>query len=1554
MFKIVHGGVGFLLLAFANSLLALTVEDARQNHPWSTFQGGPDHKGYVPVYLSDQVSAVEANVEDLNPRPLWQTNQHRVPWTRTDSAMADYYGFDQYYDPDTSDNEIISSPFEEAVYIEPLLNQLTVVDDRVYITNYGYRVPHRLWIRSSKGDTPSGYLIGDYYYDHAIDLSFDQNILIPDDSELFPNDACPVSQSQPAVFGQELAIQSNLFFSESNAFCNDDFASTVMGRFRHFPMEFYKKSEGIETIRLEVKENKQHVIDTHYWDTFSAPTIVNNVMYGLAGGIKGRRDRLGLIAFSMDRDNPVKQWDAGVIGDWIMAPSDKYSPTVALGKVIAFTSKRFDTDESYAEEPGGRLWMFNRFNGEYSSHVEDYSYLANVAPIRYGEYHEGSGTLSPVFQMERSVAHHNGVAVYTSRFKSGLTGSRGNLIAKYIGSEQSNLNNEWSVQGEPLEENVSLAEVYQGYYGQPSISENRKDPENGPIVYVAHNNQLVARYLNQGGLALRYVDVGVDEPWYWQPPAGEILLPPFVVTETHAFVSTDKNVYMVDLNLTVAPVNRTVWSISSMPFRQFPVGGEDFADAENPYDLAFDTVPAPASLTSTPPPYEPNASYLSLNYNRLYVSTSTHWNRYPQFNSSNHDFFRGEGGRPAIRVEYWSEVDHGFHDISSQRSNARVMAFELTIAEEQTADLALSLGTVNYFDGENNIGDPTEVESGGVLTIPVTVRNNGPETAEQVSIDFYVPPSFQLALQETNQGNAQVECNQSQDNADLYTCVYDSDLPFEGSDETDVFDFSIVGRVVGQGGIELAPVVNSSRLDIVDDNNSDSYQVVVTGGEDPSLVLDLERFELSSEYAQEGDYVEVAFLGLNNPLSANSANQPSITLSYGASIRLVRVESLNDPDVNDVTCEEGASQQSVSCTLGSGELAPGERMGARAVVQVLARNDNNQGEVLSEKTVFVSATIAPSVLDSIIAKGDSASAELTINSTPIIQLEEQVVADVIAVDQSTTIRIKAINTSQLHEALTGAVFSGRFDLAFAPGVGNIELISAELPGLNGNTLSCSVDNTALTFSCPAVRFVGGNKELVVEVSLMVHRPGTLQTVIALDGDQIESSQQGIGLTFEAETSVISAYDLFVELDSVTPEQNTIIVGEYLVYNLVAGLRGDTAVDEASLLIEMSENLSIEAIGLAAEFGSCTLVEEGVVNKMRCQIIGLANGLDENIAIPITVKALSQGSAQLVNAQIESTTGQTAELNLTDNQVSSDPVDVVASLPIDFDVSASAVRASVLSNFSYSINARVLSDEGTLTDGEITVNLDSDLSIVSTTPDLASLPRCTLVGQQIKCNGLNISAENPFSLVVTVASNSAEAVTSNFVLTGDQIPDTELDQKGERVVDVTTLVEQPVDLAVALSGSSASRMQVRDFASYRATVSNNVINTGENSYGGSAENVTLAISTTSALTIVGVSDNVNCAIIGSNSAICSLAEMALTDSFSVDVKVQAVRDDGDAQVTFEVSSDSIENSENDNSAESNSIVIFSDNNFNKTGGSLYFLLLLLPMLIIKRYFQRDSR
>lgn len=1550
MFKVVRGGLGLLLLTLVNSLFAQTVEDARQDHPWSTFQGGPDHKGYVPIYLSNEVSAVEADVNDLNPRPLWQSNQHRVPWTHTDSHMADYYGFDQTYNFDPDDDATFNRNEEEFIYIEPLLNQLTVVDDRVYITNYGYRVPHRLWIRSSKGEEPSGTLIGGYHYQFDLDLAFDQSILFPDEGEIYPNNACPVSQSQPAVFGQELAIQSNLFFSSSNLFCNDELVDNVEGKFRHFPMEFYKNSEGIETVGLTVTKDKQHEIDTHYWDTFSAPTIVNEVMYGLAGGIPGRRDRLGLIAYSMDRDNPIKKWDAGVTGDWIMAPSDKYSPTVALGKVLAFTSKRFDTDQSYAEEAGGRLWMFNRFNGEYASHIEDYSYLANVAPIRYGEYHVGSETLSPVFQMERSVAYYDGVAVYTSRFRSGLAGSRGSLIAKYIGSEQSTINNDWSIQGEPLEEGVSLAEVYQGYYGQPSISENRKDPDNGPIVYVAHNNQLVGRYLNQGGLALRYVSA--DEPWYWQPPAGEILLPPFVVTETHAFVSTDKNVYMVDLNLTVAPENRTVWSISSMPFRQFPVGGDGFSGSENPYDIAFDTVVAPATQTAAPPPYEPNASYISLNYNRLYISTSTHWNRYPQFNKGNHDFFRGDGGRPAIRVESWSGITHGFHDISSQRSNARVMAFELALAEEQTADLAMTLGTVTYNDGMSDTNNPTVVETGGLLTYPVTVVNNGPETAGSVSIQFYVPPSFQIALQETNQSNPQVECNQSQANADLYRCLYDSDLSAIPAGNT--FSFSIVGRVVGQGGIELNPVVNSNRLDIVDNNNSASYQVIVNGGDNPTLILDMERFELSNEYAQEGDYVEVTFLGLNSPVSENIANDPSITLSYGGAIRLVRVESLNDPDVGDMNCSESASKQSLYCAPVSGVLNSGARMGARAVVQVIARNDGNQGEKLTEENIVVSASITPSVTDSYIVKGDSASAQLTINSAPIIQLEENVIPDVMAVDQITTLSMKAINTAEVHEALTGAVFSGRFDLAFAPGVGNIELVSAELPGLNGNVLSCTVDNATLTFTCPAIRLAGGNMDQDIEVTLRVHRPGILKTILLLDGDQIESSQLGNGLTFETETKIISAFDLFVELDSITPDQETFFIGKHFKYNLVAGLRGDSTVNEALLTIEVSDNLSIEEVGLPSEFGSCTLVEDGVLNKMQCQIIGLANGLDGDINIPVTVKALAQGSAMLVKAQIESTTGQTAELNLTDNQVTSDPVNVLSSLPVDLSVSASAVRTSVLSNFNYNINATVLSDEGTLTDAKITVNLDNDLVIVSTTPDLSSLPECTSAGQQIMCTGLSISAENPFNLVVTVTSNSAESVTSNFILTGDQLPDTELGQPGERVVDVTTLVEQPIDLAVALSDSTTSRIQVGNYETYRATVTNNSIDVAGETYGGSAENVTLTISTTSAMTIVGVSDTVNCAIVGSNSAICSLAELALDESFSVDVDVQAVRDDGDAQISFEVNSDSIENNQNDNAASSGFLVIFSNKNFSSSGGSLYFLLLLLPILSLSRFFQRNSR
>lgn len=1237
--------IACLLLLLAPSLsLAKSAKTLRSEHPWSTYQGNSQHTGYVPVFLANPDLADADTTND--PELLWNVNDHYTPpflsecWEVGADRWWREYGIDLVYsfgsvcsswwlDSDASG----SSP---AVYmnVEPLLNQVTISENMVLITNKGYKVPHVVWARDAED---FGKISSQYAYDRSFDLDY----LRDPYNGFYPDFYCPVSQSQPSISDTFLMhIQTNVFdisYSERFLCGLDPDLAPIQTRthFRTFPFQYNKGPEGTELFHFNVEDFLQIPVRANQWDSFSAPAPYRDEVYFLGGGTPGTREDAGMYAYSIDPLAPLnlnigenfsvtkRNPNATKLSTdyYPLAPNDLFSPAVSGDYVITYTQYQLDADApdfnpfrenlnpdlalgvvdelSYEEEDGAILSVINRHTGE-SFEYEDIHFAPKLFPYRPDEYSETE--LRNVFHMERSpVIFENSVLVTADEIVSG----EDNQVKRgYIRSYRITDNDAGAGSG-------AATGVGRGFVGQVSVSSNRGDPSALPIVYGMANNRLVGRYINNSGPVDQFTvlmdTVDTDNPveWYWEPPNEDIpdrddeppeqIYPPFVVTDTHIFVSTDRHVYMVDLDLSVPLANRTVMVISE-EIENLDDAGEDFT-------------------------WELNPSYLSLNYNRLVIATSTSYTNSRREAEALVDQLIAEGrenvslnGRQINRPINTSNTLTG---LFNEDTNSRVIAIDFPLSVAYGADVGVQLVNI----------DTNDIPTGDSITYTFEVTNDGPDSATDVRVYSRRPlglkyQTFSITSNGTNidssktcgfygTGNANFECT--------IATLSDSEIA--------TFEISGVGL-----STDLITFVISAEPDEVDaarDNNSASQtNSGAVGQQSANLVL---AASLDQEEAVQGDVLTLSLTGYNEKESMLDAEAPRFEVVLGTHFEFVGVV---EGTANGVTCSSDVIPNqgpSVICGMEAGEELSNDETEIGVDIQLRL---NDPDPTTQELAVIQVEFESESTFD-IAPDNNVEGVTVVSNRSPSIQstLAHSARSDLsVGINDQITVSFSMANTG-------GQVTGGTFTAVAAGGLAMAEnSISSSWSSSN-----CTLSSTQITCTDISLSDSGS-----IDFGVNANTAGSGSVQVFFDGDQLQPSSSEDGINDSLSFVIVQPVDIAVSLGSMNRNLN---VGDYTTFPLT--IANGSAADAESVTVAAQFPVSLAVTNTTSS--SCSSVS----NQLQCNLGTITAGSSTTLNVQIQAEDSSNTSPitfSIATSSVENST------DLENNSVTSESIVVFAESP----------------------------------------------------------------------------------------------------------------------------------------------------------------------------------------------------------------------------------------------------------------------------------------------------
>jgi uncharacterized repeat protein (TIGR01451 family) len=761
-----------LMVCMASFALAKSAEQARVDNPWSTYQGGSGHTGYVPVSLDFSSGAVLQWDMGffVGPLPgnsaitLWHDN------TLTDDGETRYF-------------------------FEPALNQISVVEGKLFLSNRGFKLPHTFWIVDEEKEVVEAFY--DYRFDTHLNFNdrtyWPATTLRPDDENYVPP-VCPNSQSQPAVFNNGIFINTNAWRYESPLLCGSHSGPiTRFAHLRQFPFIWTKLEDGHEASGGPIIDALMHPIEANEFDMFLAPTPYSSgsseeeihSIYSMGGGQAKERKNSGIYAFSADKDIATNLW-AGNTEFASVAANDLWTPAVNEDYVVAYTAIKHPDEVSYTL-PGGRFWVFDRETGSELFIVEDLDYVAedSVRP----------------FHMNRAPALFENYVVEVGH-KQVQGAAKGRLLAIDLSKlDEDTRRNGFEFEIEKL--------TGSGFSGQVSISPNTVDSANGAIVYAVANGGLEAFYLESNGSAVRDSD---DNPWVWMP-AGEVIVPPFIITDTHAIVKTalaadlsdTVNVYAVDLSLT------EMSSAARISHRFLDGGG--------------------GAITGD--------VHLSVNFDRLYIARSDSV---------------VQGKDSATVADYLLEGRPDPDDVATL-SKSRVYVYALELLPEVYSDVIIRFSEVR--SNGSSIIENDGIAVGDRVEYTLDISN---ASADIDATDVVVTSRLSGSLK-IEPDNLPVECDLGGDDNRSLSCDVGRIAKVDGA-TTDNKTLILDARVIGESGILLEVEADGAEIDWDFSNNTVSFGVDgIAGAANADLTLDA---QISNGFGQHGDQLTLTYTIVNS------------------------------------------------------------------------------------------------------------------------------------------------------------------------------------------------------------------------------------------------------------------------------------------------------------------------------------------------------------------------------------------------------------------------------------------------------------------------------------------------------------------------------------------------------------------------------------------------------------------------------------------------------------------------------------------------------------------
>lgn len=487
--------IGTLLLS--PMTLAITPEEGRTNFIWQGFQGGPTHKGHIPVSLT-----VDNSPTKVSGWPMRALLTH---------PMANGSPYVSYH-ADLGD--VSASTY---VQFHQMLNQPTVVDDAVVLTNRGYLTPFTI----THIDRITNHLTSFDYLDKETTYVSDAN------GDFLEPRFCTQSQSQ-VVYKDDIAYLATNYYelSSDDRLC-DPTVDTPDAQFTHLrahPIRPDKTPAGGQGLELNVQEGTKLAIKAHHKDQFLSPTLEGSTVYSQGGGLTSTRDHTGVFSIA----NSGSSAEVSITNNWAsvnsdgyikVAPNSLWSPAVNGEKVITFLNGT-SSDDYRNNIP--TLTEIDRTTGSVikTQQLDSIDFM----PTQETSFNVFNMATAPVLADDDTLVVIN----------------NGNLIFFDVSSNQFT---------------AAPTPINGGFYGQPVVAND--------VIYVLSRDQAACP-----GYAscMRAISVTSKSPvkdaanqnWVWLPPSTmENLEFPFVATNSHVFVSSDSgNTFGVNAAQTINNASR--------------------------------------------------------------------------------------------------------------------------------------------------------------------------------------------------------------------------------------------------------------------------------------------------------------------------------------------------------------------------------------------------------------------------------------------------------------------------------------------------------------------------------------------------------------------------------------------------------------------------------------------------------------------------------------------------------------------------------------------------------------------------------------------------------------------------------------------------------------------------------------------------------------------------------------------------------------------------------------------------------------------------------------
>ncbi len=717
---------------------------------------------------------------------------------------------------------------------------------------------------------------------------------------------------------------------------------------------------------------------------------------------------------------------------------------------------------------------------------------------------------------------------------------------------------------------------------------------------------------------------------------------------------------------------------------------------------------------------------------------------------------------------------------------------------------------------------PSSVQRGNVAIYTVTVSNNGPATANNVTVTDAIPSGLTF-----NPSQSSNSCFQSGNN------VVCNNFSLSNGQTTNIqiaFNVPTVANCT-QTTVNNTATVSSATTDpVLGNNTSQTVQTTLTC---PPVTADLSVVKSGPATVVQGGVVIYTVSAFNG--GPNTANNVTIADPIPAGLTF-------NPSQSSANClQNGVNILCNNLTLTNGQSA----------TVTIAFNVPNT--VACSSTILNSASVSTSTTDPNSANNQSSTVSTSVTCAPVTaDLSIQKIGPSSIVRGSTI-----VYTLNIFNAGPGTATNVVITDPIPAGLTFNVAQSSNSCAINGSNIVCS--NFNLTSGQNAVlpiAFDVPNIANCVQVSV-----SNTASITSSTTDPNLSNNQSQTVTTALECPITAGADLSISKTG----PSTIVRGGVVQYTLTALNAGPGTGTNIAFTDPIPAGLTFNA---SQSSGNCVQSSNNIV----CNSLTLGSGQSASVTVSFNVPNTLTCNSTIAN--IASVSTSATDPNLSNNQsqtvtttVTCPPV-TTADMAIQKTGTLTAVRGS---NVIYTITVTNLGP-ATATGVVITDPIPANLTYSSFTA--SSGVTCVATTTQIQCQAGTLAINQSATITLTFTAQTVTSCTQTITTTNiasvsaaTTDPNTTNNQ-GQATTTLTCPTNTVADLSVALTGSTT--VQRGTNAIYTATVINNGPST--------ASAATMTLPTPSGLTYSSAS-GATCAVSGSN-VNCTLGTMTTGQSITV--------------------------------------------------------------------------